>query len=1064
MKLLIVSLFVVLFSVSSLYGQTFNEIKKVLASDDASNDWHGFSVDIYGDYAIVGAPLNTDNGTQSGSVYIYHKDQGGIDNWGEVKKIVPSDNGTNDTFGFDVSIYGDNIAVGAHGDASFSGSVYIFNRNQGGANNWGQVKKLSATVPIVNGGFGIKVELKADRLVVGRVERLGCISCSCSGLTSGSAYVYYQNQGGANNWGLVKKITPSDGASSDGFGYLDLDGDILVVGALNKSSCDGAVYVYYKNQGGTDNWGQVKKITPPNSSSLPTFGLGISISGDNLAVGSYYESGGGYVYVYNKNQGGVNNWGLIKRFKGSTVSSGYWFSVAVALENDVLVVGAGGNGSSGGNGRAYVFKQNQGGTNNWGQTQILTASDGAYQDNYGAAIAIDQGRVVIGANQNDDGGSNSGSAYIFANCTSSVPSSVSASVNPICQGNSTTLSVVGGYLGNGATWEWYTGSCGGTSAGSGNSISVSPSSNTTYYVRAEGGCNITGCASLLVNVTVPPTVNNTTTTASICETLTKSLTGTPSGGTWSIVSGGGSISGTTYTAPSVSSNTNVIIKYRIPGTSPCSADSANVSFTVTNTIATSNTTTTTSICETGTKSLTGTPSGGTWSVVSGGGSILGTTYSPANISANTSVTIKYRTPGSGGCPPDSNNVTFTVEPTLISTITSSSADICNGDKRVLTGTPVGGIFTVVSGPGVMLANDTLQANASTGTIQVRYRVTNACGNKDTLQNINVNSTVTAIITSSSASLCEEQTRNLTGTPAGGTWTVLSGPGTELGGVLTPNGIGTVSIEYTVTSLCGTGLDTVNVIINPTPNPSAGLDENICLGDTAALIATGGVSYQWVPGSAMASQEVFPVVTTGYRVDVTSDSGCVSSDSVTVLVQNPDTAIAQNDQVIVTTGVQESINIYVNDLGDLNSIRILSGPYNGIASVSGGLVLYTSTIGYVGSDSLIYEICDVNCQIICDTAKLLIQVDNDLTIPTGISPNNDGKNDVFNILGLNKYSNNQLYIYNRWGSLVFEAKPYLNDWAGKSLNGEVIEGTYFYVLKLGEELPSYNGYVELRVKK
>ena len=140
---------------------------------------------------------------------------------------------------------------------------------------------------------------------------------------------------------------------------------------------------------------------------------------------------------------------------------------------------------------------------------------------------------------------------------------------------------------------------------------------------------------------------------------------------------------------------------------------------------------------------------------------------------------------------------------------------------------------------------------------------------------------------------------------------------------------------------------------------------------------------------------------------------------------------------------------------------MSGALHGTTIINGGIVTYTSTLGYVGLDSLVYEICDANCQIVCDTAVLLIQVDNDLTIPTGVSPNDDGKNDVFDVLGLNKYPENHIYIYNRWGSLVFEAQPYLNDWAGKSLNGEVIKGTYFYVLKLGEELPNYNGYIELK---
>jgi len=81
---------------------------------------------------------------------------------------------------------------------------------------------------------------------------------------------------------------------------------------------------------------------------------------------------------------------------------------------------------------------------------------------------------------------------------------ISASVNPICKGNSTLLTVTGD-LNNATGWSWYTNSCGGTTAGTGISITVSPSSATTYYVRGEGGCIVAGaCNSITVNVNSKP--------------------------------------------------------------------------------------------------------------------------------------------------------------------------------------------------------------------------------------------------------------------------------------------------------------------------------------------------------------------------------------------------------------------------------------------------------------------------------------------------------------------------------------------------------------------------------
>ena len=76
----------------------------------------------------------------------------------------------------------------------------------------------------------------------------------------------------------------------------------------------------------------------------------------------------------------------------------------------------------------------------------------------------------------------------------------SGAATNICYGNSTTLSVLGGTLGTGASWHWYIGSCGGTLISTDPSVTVSPLVTTTYYVRAENACNNTSCLSFTVHV------------------------------------------------------------------------------------------------------------------------------------------------------------------------------------------------------------------------------------------------------------------------------------------------------------------------------------------------------------------------------------------------------------------------------------------------------------------------------------------------------------------------------------------------------------------------------------
>jgi len=89
---------------------------------------------------------------------------------------------------------------------------------------------------------------------------------------------------------------------------------------------------------------------------------------------------------------------------------------------------------------------------------------------------------------------------VAVNQLSIAPTGATGSTS-ICNGGSTILTVAGGIKGTGATTEWFTGSCGGIPAGTGDAITVSPSTNTTYFVRYNGTCNTTTCAIITVNIT-----------------------------------------------------------------------------------------------------------------------------------------------------------------------------------------------------------------------------------------------------------------------------------------------------------------------------------------------------------------------------------------------------------------------------------------------------------------------------------------------------------------------------------------------------------------------------------
>jgi hypothetical protein len=113
---------------------------------------------------------------------------------------------------------------------------------------------------------------------------------------------------------------------------------------------------------------------------------------------------------------------------------------------------------------------------------------------------------------------------VTVNTLSTAPTGATGSTT-ICSGSSTTLTVAGGSKGTGAITEWFTGSCGGTAAGTGDAITVSPGTTTTYYVRYNGTCNTTSCATVTVTVSALSTApTGATGNTTVCSGQSTTLT------------------------------------------------------------------------------------------------------------------------------------------------------------------------------------------------------------------------------------------------------------------------------------------------------------------------------------------------------------------------------------------------------------------------------------------------------------------------------------------------------------------------------------------------------------
>ena len=120
-KVLLTSFTGLLLITASNFAQITNW-NEIMSRQGSSGNQYGYAVSVSGNYAIVGE-------YKSASAYVLYKDQGGTDNWGQVKMLAPT--GAGSAFGFSVSISGDNIVVGDIGAGmSYTGAAFIFNRNQ----------------------------------------------------------------------------------------------------------------------------------------------------------------------------------------------------------------------------------------------------------------------------------------------------------------------------------------------------------------------------------------------------------------------------------------------------------------------------------------------------------------------------------------------------------------------------------------------------------------------------------------------------------------------------------------------------------------------------------------------------------------------------------------------------------------------------------------------------------------------------------------------------------------------------------------------------------------------
>lgn len=587
----------------------------------------------------------------------------------------------------------------------------------------------------------------------------------------------------------------------------------------------------------------------------------------------------------------------------------------------------------------------------------------------------------------------------------------------ICSNTTTTLSdaVTGGLWSSDNTNV-------ATISGTGVVYGVSTGTSTISY--STGSC----ATSVVVTVSILPPITGDNT---VCAGSTLPLSNAVAGGTWS----------SNNTAIATVSPTGIV--YGItPGVALISYSAGcttSASITVTPSIGAGGITGPPDVCVGATITLSDTVSGGVWSISNGNATLSGN--SVTGISQGTD-TVSY-TVTSVSCGTAVATAIISVDLSPVAGIITGDSTICAGANITLSDPATGGVWgssssavASVSGAGVVHA-------VAAGTAIIGYAVTNACGTATTTHNITVFPVppISPIIGPDSA--CPDAVFVLSDATPGGHWsntnpTVLSINDSGKVSAFVP---GAATIIYTIGPNAGGCSSSVNFqvtisfqgnfVVNSIVKPVS------CYGDHDGSIhlgITGTQAYQYLWNNGVNG----PVITglpPGY--DTVSIKAEVTQ-CLEVLVYH----ITQPDSLELTATTK-------NDTCDAGkgsaSVDVTGGtpPYtyhwsdNKTGKDNTGLITGTYSVTVTDSNGCTKSITATVHQDTC----------NAIIIHNVITPNGDGKNDMWEIEGIQNYPTNTVQVFDKWGDMVFEKTNYSNDWSGKGKKGELPDGTYYYLIKL-----------------
>ncbi|MCC6909888.1 MAG: hypothetical protein IT430_18285 [Phycisphaerales bacterium] len=389
------------------------QTRKLLAEDGHPNAYFGWCVGMSGDSTVISAPQDHESGLFSGAFYVFDQESGR-----QLQKVSGHPPRVEGRFGWTLAVDHDRVVAADPYGNSYAdrGSVVVFDLPTGKA-----LRRLECTNS--DDPFPNFCEIALQ----GRIAVVGCPSGVEFKKWTGAAYVFDIATGEQ----LLRILAP-DAHDGQAFGSAVAIGrDRIVVSAYfdeTESLRTGSVYVFDSPTGE-----YLYKLQPPDPVEGMSFGECLAVSGDRLAVSAYHDDVNGplsgSVYIYDINAGR-----LLHKIAPADGIEGQSFGWALAIDGQRLVVGASYDDDMGfRSGSAYVYD-----LSTFELVAKLSASDGEEFEQFGNAVAIQGGRIVIGARACDDLGGTSGAAYVFESSNL-----LRISPDPLIAGEAGTFDVFG---------------------------------------------------------------------------------------------------------------------------------------------------------------------------------------------------------------------------------------------------------------------------------------------------------------------------------------------------------------------------------------------------------------------------------------------------------------------------------------------------------------------------------------------------------------------------------------------------------------------------------------------